>query len=126
MSYFKQISENCETLSDIADNYLKSLPYIDNDSCIKRIWDWACSQMESDGTGYFIFNGKNDFAEQIVDSGVPYSEIPTNGSLRYSLGWSVTAQEANLRSLLEFVEGRQSEWTLFECLADGDKPILTK
>jgi hypothetical protein len=118
MNLFSKISEDCNQLTEVAQRYLDTLPFISNDDCIERIWVWACNQMDKDEKGYFVFNGKNGLAEDIVDSGVPFSVLPKNGSLVYSLGWSVTAQDANLRSLLEFVEGRQTEWVKFKCLVD--------
>lgn len=121
MSYFKRISDECTKLSETAQKYLDKLEFIDSELCCRKIWDWACSQMDEDERGYFVFNGKNELAEYIVDSGIPFSEMPSNGSLHYSLGWSIVAQDANLRSLLEFVEGRQKEWVKFECLVDLEK-----
>jgi hypothetical protein len=119
--FFQILSDKCTELSDIAQKYLDTMPFITNEECSNRIWSWACSQMDTDENGYFIFNGKNEFAEEIVDGGIPFAEPPRNGSLHYSLGWSITAQEANLRSLLEFLEGRQSEWVKFKCLVGLDE-----
>ena len=118
MSYFQQISHRCTELSNIAQKYLDTLPFISSEECCKRIWNWACDQMDTDEQGNFIWNGKNGFAEEILDGGYLQAEPPHNGSLHYSLGWSIVAQDANLRSLLEFVEGRQTEWTKFQCLAE--------
>lgn len=118
MGFFSDLSKRCDQLSEVAQKYLDTLPFISSEECTKRIWNWAWEQVDKDDRGDVIFNEKHDFAEQIIDGGVPYSEQPSNGSLHYSLGWSVTAQDANLRSLLEFVEGRQNEWIKFKCLAD--------
>lgn len=118
MGFFKSISDACEDLSQVAQGYLDTLPFIASEEVVQRVWNWACNQMDKDERDHFIFNGKNGLAEDIVDTGVPFSMQPTNGSLHYSLGWSIVAQEANLRSLLEYVEGRQQEWIKFKCLAD--------
>jgi hypothetical protein len=118
MDYFEQLKEECNRLSQIAGEYIDTLPFIENEEVIQRIWRWAESQVEIDDDGYFILNGKNELAEDVLDSGVPFSGTPRNGSLHYALGWSAVAQDANLRSLLEFVEGRQPDWIKFQCLAE--------
>ena len=120
MGYFTDISNKCTELSKTAQVYLDKYDFISSQDCISRIWSWAWSNMDKDEDGNPIFNGKNELAEDIVDGGVPYSVPPKNGSIHYSLGWSIVAQEANLRSLLEFVEGRQKEWIKFQCLVELD------
>jgi hypothetical protein len=118
MSYFNLIVEECNKLNLKAQTYLDSLPFIDNDTLINKIWSWAWEQMDKDQNGYVIFNGKNSLAEEIIDEGVPYTKIPNNSSIHYSLGWAIVAQDANLRSLYEFIEGRQTEQLTFKMLAD--------
>jgi len=118
MDYFSKISERCNQLSHIGAAYMDKLPFIPTEDVVQKIWDWAWLQMDKDGDGNIVWNGKNELAEDIIDSGVPFSEAPSNGSLHYTLGWSVVAQEANIRSLFEFIEGRQPEWIKFQCLAE--------
>lgn len=121
MGYFKSISDRCELLTTEAQKYLDGLPFISNDECAERIVKWASGQVDRDERGYVIYNGKNEFAELILDAGVPYYDAPKNGSLHHTLGWSTTAQEANVRSILEYVEGRQEKWIKFRCLVNLDE-----
>lgn len=121
MSYFDLISEECNKLNLKAQEYLDTLPFIDNIELINKIWSWAWNQVDKDENECVIFNGKHQLAEEIIDAGVPYVEMPNNGSIHYSLGWAIVAQDANLRSLYEFIEGRQTEQLTFKMLADLPK-----
>lgn len=127
-SPFQKLTDRCDALTEIAQAYLDTLPFIPSDECCERIWKWAWDNVAKDEQGHVDWpeDGWDDtdprsLPYEILDGGIPFSNVPRNGSLQYALGWSIVAQDANLRSLLEFVEGRQSEWIRFKCLADfGD------
>ena len=62
----------------------------------------------------FKISGENwdaipDWAATVVEGGMPYYGVPRNGSLKFTLGFSVVSQEAHLRNLLERAEGRTME-----------------
>jgi bisphosphoglycerate-dependent phosphoglycerate mutase len=104
MNYFQSLIEKSNQFTEIANDYLSKLPELDNDEIAERIWQWA------------IQNENNELAEEIINDGIPYYFIPRNGSLKFALGYSIAAHEANLRSLLEFVENRQNCWIKFQCI----------
>lgn len=116
MGYFTQISTHCTLLNEIGQKYLDTLPFISNEEVIQLIWTKAYDIFES--MGRWECEDLPDWVADTIDSGVPYSEIPRNGSLHYSLGFATTAQDACLRAYLEWVEGRDTELKSFQTLAD--------
>lgn len=120
MNYFSKISEGCDKLTEIGQTYLDSLPFIPSGEAAERIWNKARSIFDSLGGDEKAWEDENlpQWVADTMDWAVPYTQIPRNGSLHYSLGWSVVAQEANLRALLEYVEGREPEQRKFQMLAD--------
>lgn len=119
MSLFADISKRCDELTAVAQEYLDSLPFIPSDECAQRIWTWAWQNVIVMDNGTVDWeNSTNSFALEIIDSGIPYYGQITNGSIHYSLGWSVVAQDANLRKVLEYVEGRSEKIEPFQMLAE--------
>lgn len=50
---------------------------------------------------------ERDLIDEILDGWMPYTQIPRNGSLWFSLGFSVVAMEANLRMMREYFIGSE-------------------
>ena len=65
-----------------------------------------------------------EWAANVIDNGVPYCSSPKNGSLFYSLGYSVVSRDAHLRNLLEIAEGRETQELNFPVVVD--KEIVDK
>lgn len=124
MGYLKDLVDECNKLSDIAQEYLSKFEH-DNKSMedlSKEIWNAAWDRVYKLG-----FTDKNwwdcgdEDATWIIDMGCsPHTNIPRNGSLRYTLGYSIAAQSANLRAYYEhFVNGK--ELITFKTVAGEDE-----
>lgn len=117
MNYFEAISFRCSQIDDLASNYLSRLPFLSNEEVLDRLWVKACEIWESNGKE---FNQKSpEWVENWMDGWPPYS-TPNNGSLYFSLGWSLVSQDAHLRNLLERAEGREKEELNFPILAEKE------
>ena len=106
MNYFVQIMEECEKLDEKADAYLSKLPFMPNDDVAERLHKAAWKQFKDAGEDWGAIP---DWVADIVDGHMPYYGIPHNGSILFSLGFSVASQEAHLRNLMEIAEGRETE-----------------
>lgn len=121
MNYFDAIKKRTEELDLLGQNYLNKFDFLPNDQICERIWT-AAKKMFSDK--------KEDFdscpwwVAQTMDYCLPYSTIPKNGSIYFSLGFSSVSQDAHLRNLLEIAEGRETTELDFEVLAK--KEIVEK
>lgn len=121
MDYFKAISFRASQLDDLANAYLSKLPFLSNDQVLEKLWSKAKEIWKQNGSD---FNGKSpEWVENWMDGWIPYS-TPQNGSLYFSLGWSVASQDAHLRNLLERAEGRETKELDFAILAE--KEIVDK
>ena len=104
--YFGLLSWKCDRLTEKAQKYLDSLPPISNDDCIQGIWEKAQE----------IF-AKNDedfdkvpwWVADTMDYHMPYTNIPKDGSLGFSFGFSIVSFEAHLRNLLEIAQNRETK-----------------
>ena len=121
MDYFKAISFRASQLDDLANAYLSNLPFLSNEQVLERLWVKAKEIWNQNGGD---FNGKSpEWVENWMDGWQPCS-TPQNGSIYFSLGWSVASQDAHLRNLLERAEGREIKELDFAILAE--KEIVDK
>lgn len=122
MGYLTDLVDECNKLSAIAQEYLAQ--FDDNKSMgdlAQDIWDKAWEKLGQQGfTEHNWWDCEDDEVTHMIDIGdAPYATMPRNGSLRYTLGWSIVAQEANLRAFHEyFVNGK--ELIKFKMLAGED------
>jgi hypothetical protein len=121
MNYFDAIKRRTEELDVLGQAYLNKFDFLPNDQICDRIWAAAKK----------IFLDKNEdfdscpwWVAQTIDYCLPYSTIPKNGSIYFSLGFSSVSQDAHLRNLLEIAEGRETMELDFEVLAK--KEIVEK
>lgn len=136
MNYFKEISDRCDEITEKASKYLEGLPFIPNDEVVERIWKKALEIGEKHGltyneSGSILFENLKwenlpEWAASSLDGWVPYSVIPKNGSIYFSLAFSVVSQEAHLRNLLEIVEGRETKELDFPVIVPKKELALFK
>lgn len=110
MNYFTELTERCSLLDERGREYLDTLPFMSNQDVVKAIWNFLNEKHLPDNKEYkdLDWNKLNELEAQIYDSGVPFSSIPKNGSLKFSMGFSVVAWEAKLRNVYEhLVNGAQ-------------------
>ena len=117
---FTQLVENCNKLNEIGQLYLAQFEHENKsfDDLAQAILNAAWDKVEKLGftESNWLDCGDDELIE-IIDAGVPYTNFTRNGSLHYSLGWAMAAQEANLRAFYEyFVNGKEKK--LFTMLAD--------
>ena len=116
---FTELKERCDVLNAIAQEYLDGLPFIDNETLAKSIWAKVWDTLPKHPCGDCDWERWDEMPElfEIADCGVPYTQLPKNGSLHYAIGFAITAQEANLRALYEhLING--AEKRVFKMLAD--------
>lgn len=119
MDYFTAISHRCNQLTEISQAYLDKLPFIPNDEVMERIWN-AAQKYEAELDADIDWDSVPEWAARTLDGWMPYSQEPRNGSIYFALGYSVVAQEANLRRLLEYVEGGTDTFEPTTCLAEEE------
>lgn len=112
MNYFAAISRRADELNQLGEKYLQKLPFMSNHKICKRLWAIAAKIDKSTETN-------PDWVDSTLDHSIPFASPPRNGSLYFSLGFAITAQDAKLRNLLEVAEGRDSELNL-AVLAEKD------
>jgi hypothetical protein len=65
--------------------------------------------------------GENPWwVNEVCDGHIPFSSIPSNRSLYFTLGWAITANDACLRNLLEIAEGRETMELTLSTLAEKE------
>lgn len=114
MNYFKAIAKRADELNELGNAYLKTLPFMSNDIICERLWKLAYEIFDEDK------DDNPDWVVSTVDGCIPFASQSRNGSIYYSLGFAVAAQDARLRNLLELVEGRTTEELTFPTLAEKE------
>lgn len=117
-NYFESITEACDELDRQGNEYIDRFDFIPNDEICKRIWNAANKIFKDSGEEW---NLVPEWVANTMDGWMPYANIPRNGSLFFSLGFSCVSQDAHLRNLLEIAEGRETKWLDFDCLVDKDE-----
>lgn len=113
MSLFQKIRESGERLDRLGQEYLDRFEFLDNLTVCLRIAQ-ACERWRG-----FPVEVLPWFMESVLwDDWMPYCHTPHNGSLHFSLGYSVVSRDAHLRNLLEIVEGRETR--------ELDFPVIEK
>mgnify|MGYP003975297233 FL=1 len=114
---FTWIGKESDKLTKKANKYLSKLPEISNQDVADKLAKISFKLFKE---------AKEDWraipwwAGDIMDGHMPYWGVPRNGSLHYSLGFSMSSQEAHLRNLLEIAEGRESKELDFSLICDLD------
>lgn len=117
MNYFKAIEHVRNKLDKKAQKYLDTLPFMANDDVLDRLWEIANTEFDKVGRSWDRCDEIPEWASSFLDGWQPYG-TPRNGSLFFSLGWSVQSQDAHLRNLLERAEGREAKELPFGILAN--------
>lgn len=116
MNYFEALAKECEELNQKGQDYLDTLSEeISVDEAAERIYN-AAKKIFEEKRG----NAPEWILDLVYDGFMPYYGIPKNGSLRFILGFSIVAQEAKLRNLLEIVEGRENKGLDFPACVPKD------
>jgi len=118
MNLFDQIRKEAEELDRKAKEYLDSVPFMSTDRCMRKIYIKAKQIFDESGEDW---ENIPEWVALTMDGWMPYSTIPNNGSIGFSLGFSVLAMEANLRHLVEIAEGRTDKELDLDVLAQSAK-----
>lgn len=121
MNYFETITDECNKLDELGQAYLDKLPFMDNDTVVQGIFKKAKEIFESHNENWETIP---EWVANTMDGWMPYAGIPKTGSLFFSLGFSVVANDALLRNLLEVAEGREEKFLDFFNLVD--KKVVDK
>lgn len=113
MNYFDAISKRAAELDAIGQGYLDKLPFMSNGDVIKRLFEIAFEIDRSD-------QENPEWVDEAIDGFLPYSRVPKNGSIYFSLGWACTANDACLRNMLEVAEGRETDTLNLMTLAEKE------
>jgi len=104
MDYFRELTRRCDELGETAEAYLAELPDLGLSCCemAQRIWLIAQERLAAapEGTDHPWW------VESISEGHMPFVGTPDRASLAVHMGFSIEAQEAHLRNLLEIAEGR--------------------
>ena len=120
MSYFSELVEKSEKLSEKAQEYLDQFDFMSTDDMMQKI-DHHCWRIFKEcGEDYEkIPKHLEDAVTCVVDGAMPYySSAVRPGSLKKSLGLSVVSVDAHLRNLLEQLEGRTDKELEFGIYAE--------
>lgn len=105
MNYFEALTKEREELNQKGQDYLDTLSEeISADEAAERIYKAAKKIFKEKGE-----DSPEWILDLVYDGFMPYYGLPKNRSLRVTLGFSIVAQEARLRNLLEIVEGRETK-----------------
>ena len=113
MNYFSAIAKRATELDALGTAYLDTVPFMSNDKVCKRLCAIACEIDKSD-------KENPEWVDSTMDGYLPFGSVPRNGSLYFSLGFAVAAQDARRRNLLEVEEGREAVELTFPPLAEKD------
>lgn len=113
-NYFAALVEKASKLDELANKYLENFKPMSNEEAVNRIHKAAQELLKEAGEN---FDQLPDWAAESLDGHVPYSTIPKNRSLGFTLGFSIASQEAHLRNLLEIAEGRTTQHLSFPVVA---------
>jgi hypothetical protein len=117
MSYFEELIAAEQVITKKANDYLDKLPFMSNDEVMEKLHKIAWKLFRDKNEN---FDAIPDWAATIVDGWMPYVSSRPNGSLNYTLGFSVASQDAHLRNLLEIAEGREEKELDFDVVAKID------
>ena len=133
MSVFDELIQGAEELTEKANAYMEGKEFLPNNEVTDRIWKASLKLFERHGGKFsendtLLFDGLDWealpwWAAQTLDGWMPYSAVPRNGSLKFSLGFSPAALDANLRNIMEIAEGRETEELDFGICADFKKEV---
>jgi len=115
MNYFKELARKANELEEKGNEYLKKLPFIDNETICERIHQIGLEIYKKNNED---FDKCPDWVSDCLDGAIPYGSVPKNRSLKISIGYSPVAQDALLRNFLEVLEGRESKLLDFKCIAE--------
>jgi hypothetical protein len=115
MNYLDAITKRAEELDVLAREYLDSLEFIDNQEVMNRIFSAAERIFKQNNEDW---DKIPEWAASTLDYHIPFSKIPSNGSLYFMMGFSSISMDAHLRNLLEIAEGRTEKELDFEVIAD--------
>lgn len=115
MSLFHGLIQRGEELDRLGAAYLEKLPFLTSQETAERLHIAAMRIFEAANREWYAVP---DYVAMIADGVMPYFHPPRNGSLHFTLGFSVTSQEAHLRNLLEIAEGRESAFLDFPVVAE--------
>ena len=113
MCYISAIEKRCDELTALGQAYLDKLPFMDNIKIIERLYEIAFKINKSD-------EENPEWVDMAVDGHLWYSRPPRPGSMYKSLAYSVVAQDAKLRNLLEYAEGREDTLLDFPIMAEEE------
>ena len=106
-NYFEELARRAELLSDRGQEYLDGFSFMANEKIISAVVDKIYSKYglpeEFIVWQSFDWNQATGLEQSILDGWFPYAGIPKNGSLRFSLGFSPVANDANLRNVYEHI-----------------------
>lgn len=119
MNYIQELMTGCEELDRKGQAYLDGLPFLPNDEVKQRIFVKARELFDAANEDW---DAVPEWVAQTMDGHMPYSVIPRNGSLYFSLAFSIVSMEAHLRNLLERVEGRETKELDFPVIFP--KPVI--
>ena len=94
MNYFEAISHRADELNVEGQSYLDRLPFMDNEAVCERLYELAVEIDEQPGEN-------PDWVDSTLDGHIPFGSVPRNGSLFFTMGFAVSANDARLRNLLE-------------------------
>ncbi len=118
MNYFAAIKFRCEEIDALAQTYLDKFQFMSNGDILQRLWEIAKFQFKTKcNDDWDKIDALPEWMGNFLDGWTPYAPSK-NGSLYYSLGYSVVSADAHLRNLLERTEGRETK--------ELDFPILTE
>ena len=118
LNYFTALTEECEVLNKKARAYLDTLPFISNQECMNRIFKRAAEIFEEANEDW---GAVPEWVADTMDGWMPYSGVPQNGSMYFSLGFSPVSLDAHLRNLLEIAEGRETKELDFDIVVNKDE-----
>ena len=114
---FTWIKDEGNKLDILGKAYLDKFDFIANDDMAQRLAEISWRLFEESGKDWDSIPW---WAANIQDGWMPFYHPPKNGSLHYSLGFSMVSQEAHLRNLLEIAEGREKKELDFPLICDLD------
>jgi hypothetical protein len=120
MNYFAAISFRCNQLDEMGQKYLDKFEFLSNDAILNRLWKIAQKLFKDKcNEDWAQIDKIPDWAGNYLDGWIPYAPS-RNGSLFYSMGYSVVSCDAHLRNLLERAEGREKNELDFPVVVEHD------
>jgi len=123
MGYFEAITYRVSEIDKMAQAYLDKFEFLSNEDILQRLWEIANNEFDKIGRDWNKIDLIPEWIGDFLDGWIPYAPSK-NGSLYYSMGYSVISADAHLRNLLERAEGRERNELDFGVLAE--KEIVNK